>query len=160
MCPPIRHDGSVVRVTPIRRLSFVAIVAAFAGCAYEQPADPLPDAAADRTDLRAIGTVTAVDFVAGASRGFSPPGTVTGSVDGGSDRTGGDRTSRATTPLSAAGSPLAGNAIPGRPESSPGVYRVSIRYRSGGDQTIEVFDAGGLRAGDRVRVDGNRISRD
>lgn len=149
-------------MTSIRHVAVVALVAAFAGCAQEQPASPARGLVADHADPRGTGTVISIDFVAGAGRGYSPLGTVTGSVVGDApvDRVGDGRTGRMPTALSAAGNPLAGNATPGRPESSPGVYRVFIQFPGGGDQIIEVFDVEGLRAGDRVRVDGNRISRD
>jgi len=55
---------------------------------------------------------------------------------------------------------LAGNAIGQRTrEGGADTYRVGVRYDNGGSQYIDVPHPGDLRTGDRVRVDGNQISR-
>lgn len=148
-----------------RSLSVLVIALVLAGCASPQPSpnDP-PGARGDAGDraFRNTGTVTAIDFVAAQFRDVARTGVITGEVVGGVPDDRRDE-HRDRTPLPVAGAvgpALTGSPIAGRPEASPGVYRVTVQYDSGGSQIIEVFDTGNLRVKDRVTVDGNRIRRD
>ena len=110
------------------------------------------------------GVVSSIELVQGqqASSGISPAGTIIGAVVGGlvGHQIGEGRGNTAATIGGAAVGGLAGNAIGQRTrEGGADTYRVGVRYDNGGSQYIDVPHPGDLRTGDRVRVDGNQISR-
>lgn len=109
------------------------------------------------------GVISSIELIRGqASSGISPAGTIIGAVVGGvlGHQIGEGRGNTVATVAGAAGGALAGNAIGQRTrEGSADTYRVGIRYDNGGSQSIDVSNPGDLRTGDRVRVDGNQISR-
>jgi len=161
-------------------LPSLAGLAVLAGCAYEQPSPNVPSyvqpptgtgpnptpyetrgQVVDRGYARNTGTVSSIELVRGENRGVSPAGTIIGAVVGGvvGNQIGEGRGRTAATVVGAAGGALAGNAIGERAQSTSDVYRVAIQYDGGGSQVIDVTSIGELRTGDRVRVDGNQISR-
>ena len=113
------------------------------------------------------GRVSSIELVRGntsGSSGISPVGTVIGAVVGGlvGHQIGEGRGNTAATVVGAAGGALAGNAIAKHNQETTqtqDMYRVGVRLDNGGSQTIDVPNSGDLRVGDRVRVDGNQISR-
>lgn len=107
------------------------------------------------------GTVSSIEAIRGNTSGMSPVGAVIGAVVGGvlGNQVGEGRGKTAATVAGAAGGALAGNEIGKRTGSSQDTYRVNIRLDNGGSQSIDVANTGDLRVGDRVRVDGNQISR-
>lgn len=109
------------------------------------------------------GVVSSIELVRGQTNsGISPAGTIIGAVVGGlvGHQIGEGRGNTAATIGGAAVGGLAGNAIGQRVrENTADTYRVGIRYDNGGTQYIDVPNPGDLRVGDRVRVDGNQISR-
>jgi outer membrane lipoprotein SlyB len=108
------------------------------------------------------GVVSSIELIRGqSSSGMSPAGTIIGAVVGGvlGNQIGEGRGRTAATVAGAAGGALAGNAIGQRTQQTPDMYRVGIQYDNGGGQYIDVPNPGDLRTGDRVRVDGNQISR-
>lgn len=109
------------------------------------------------------GVVSSIELIRGqANSGISPAGTIIGAVVGGlvGHQIGEGRGNTAATIGGAAVGGLAGNAIAQRSrEGSADAYRVGIRFDNGGTQYIDVPNPGDLRTGDRVRVDGNQISR-
>ena len=110
------------------------------------------------------GVVSSIELVQGqqANSGISPAGTIIGAVVGGlvGHQIGEGRGNTAATIGGAAVGGLAGNAIGQRTrEGSADTYRVGVRYDNGASQYIDVPHPGDLRTGDRVRVDGNQISR-
>lgn len=109
------------------------------------------------------GVVSSIELIRGqTSSGISPAGTIIGAVVGGlvGHQIGEGRGNTAATIGGAAVGGLAGNAIGQRArENTADRYRVGIRYDNGGSQYIDVPNPGDLRIGDRVRVDGNQISR-
>ena len=107
------------------------------------------------------GSVSSIEVIRGNSSGVSPVGTVIGAVVGGvlGNQIGEGRGKTAATVVGAAGGALAGNAIAKRGDSTQDMYRVGIHLDNGVSQTIDVPNPGDLRVGDRVRVDGNQISR-
>ena len=159
---------------PLHRLSLpvVAACAVIAGCAYPDPSpdrsyaqQPAPYETRGRVVepayARNTGVVSSIELVRGERSGISPAGTIIGAVVGGvlGNQIGEGRGRTAATVVGAAGGALAGNAIGERSQATPDTYRVAIQYDGGGSQFIDVSDAGDLRTGDRVRVDGNQISR-
>lgn len=159
------------------RLTAVAIIAAAAlsACAVQQPSpnvpsysSPPPGPYASRGEVvesrraRNTGVVISIEPIRGqASSGISPGGAILGAVVGGvlGNQIGEGRGRTAATVAGVAGGALAGNAIGQRTRSSPDTYRIAIQFDGGGSQDIDVSDPGDLRTGDRVRVDGNQISR-
>lgn len=107
------------------------------------------------------GSVSSIELVRGNSSGVSPVGTIIGAVVGGviGHQIGEGRGNTAATVAGAAGGALAGNAIAKRGDSTQDMYHIGVRLDNGGSQTIAVANTGDLRVGDRVRVDGNQISR-
>ena len=109
------------------------------------------------------GVVSSIELIRGqTSSGISPAGTIIGAVVGGlvGHQIGEGRGNTAATIGGAAVGGLAGNAIGQRArENTADTYRIGIRYDNGGSQYIDVANPGDLRTGDRVRVDGNQISR-
>ena len=107
------------------------------------------------------GSVSSIELVRGNSSGVSPVGTIIGAVVGGvlGNQVGEGRGKTVATVAGAAGGALAGNAIAKHGDSAQDMYHVGIRLDNGGSQTIAVANTGDLRVGDRVRVDGNQISR-
>lgn len=153
----------------------LAAAAALSACAYQEPSPNVPSYAqrppepyASRGQVvepryaRNTGVVSSIELIRGErSSGVSPGGTILGAVVGGvlGNQVGEGRGRTAATVVGAAGGALAGNAIGQRTQSTPDTYRVAIQYDGGGSQYIDVPEPGDLRTGDRVRVDGNQISR-
>jgi outer membrane lipoprotein SlyB len=148
---------------------------ALAACAVQEPspnvpsyASPPPGPYASRGEVvepryaRNTGVVSSIELIRGqTSSSVSPGGVIVGAVVGGllGNQIGEGRGRTAATVAGAAGGALAGNAIGQRTQSTSDTYRVAIQFDGGGSQYIDVSDPGDLRTGDRVRVDGNQISR-
>ena len=71
---------------------------------------------------------------------------------------GGGRGRDAATVIGALGGAVAGNQI-GQNMGQPSGYRVDIQLGDGSMRSFDMQTPGDLRPGDRVRVDGNQISR-
>ena len=108
------------------------------------------------------GIVSSIELMRGqTSSGISPGGAIIGAVVGGvlGNQIGEGRGRTAATVVGAGAGALAGNAVGQRVTSGPDFYRIGISYDNGTAQYIDVPNPGDLRTGDRVRVDGNQISR-
>ncbi len=108
------------------------------------------------------GVISSIEVIRGErASGVSPGGAILGAVVGGvlGNQIGEGRGRTAATVAGAGVGALAGNAVGNRVNSTSDMIRVGIQYDRGGYQYIDVSDAGDLRQGDRVRVDGNQISR-
>lgn len=158
----------------IRLTAAIAAAAALSACAVQEPSPNVPSYAAraepyagrgevvEPRYARNTGVVRSIELIRGErSSGVSPGGTIIGAVVGGvlGNQIGEGRGRTAATVAGAAGGALAGNAIGQRTQTSADTYRVAIQYDGGGNQYIDVPEPGDLRTGDRVRVDGNQISR-
>lgn len=90
-------------------------------------------------------------------------GAVAGGVIGGvlGHQVGGGSGKAAATVLGVVGGALAGNAIEANARAPRGYqsYRVQIQTDNGNYRAFDVQTPGDLRVGDRVRLDGNQISR-
>ena len=163
-------------MTRFRTLVLAGIgAAALAACAVQEPSPNVPSYAApppgpyasrgtvvEPRYARNTGVVSSIELIRGEpSRGVSPGGVILGAVVGGvlGNQIGEGRGRTAATVAGAAGGALAGNAIGQHTQSTADTYRVAIQYDGGGSQYIDVTNPGDLRTGDRVRVDGNQISR-
>lgn len=88
-------------------------------------------------------------------------GTVIGGIIGGLIGTqigsGSGRT--AATIAGAAGGAIAGNVIEGRRRAAHETFRITVRLDNGTMQTVTQENINDLQTGDRVRLDGNLITR-
>jgi outer membrane lipoprotein SlyB len=72
---------------------------------------------------------------------------------------GGGRGQTAATIVGAAGGAYAGHEIQGRRAAANEGFRVTVRLDNGSYQTVTMDNITDLRTGDRVRVEGNSVSR-
>ncbi len=153
-----------------------AAVAALSACVapapyYQQPA-PYPYQAAPAYPVAAppaphvsYGRVVNIEAMQSETPGAPPTGlgAVAGGVVGGvlGHQVGGGRGNTVATVLGAVGGAVAGNAIEANSRAPRAYqsYRVSVQVDSGQYRSFDVQSPGDLRVGDRVRIDGNQISR-
>jgi len=144
-------------------LAIAAAALAVAACAnepayYSQPryasSAPYPAYASDY-DAR----IVAIDREGGSGHS-SGAGAVIGGVVGGvlGHQVGSGRGNDAATVAGAVGGAVVGNEMEKR-RASGDRYRVTVRYRDGREATYYQDDLYGLRVGDRVRVEGDRLAR-
>ena len=158
----------------IHTLAGLAAAAAIAGCAsdpyyYNQGdsrySEPPPRYApaptyygnAAYTDY---GRVVAIDTV-GRPGGTSGAGAVVGGIIGGvaGHQIGSGRGNDAATVAGAIGGAVVGNEMEKRRDGDEH-YRVTVQLRDGREATFAQESLNGIRVGDRVRIDGNRVIRD
>lgn len=106
------------------------------------------------------GRVVAIDVVRGGGR-TSGAGAVIGGIAGGvlGHQIGSGRGNDVATVAGAVGGAVAGNEIERRRDADER-YRIVVQMRDGREATFEQESLDGIRVGDRVRVDGNRLYRD
>jgi len=107
-----------------------------------------------------VGTVDRIEVINRGS-GNNVAGTIIGGIVGGLIGTQiGSGTGRtAATVAGAVGGAVAGNVIEGRRRADHETFRVTVRLDNGAVQTVTQENISDLRTGDRVRLDGNVISR-
>ncbi len=107
-----------------------------------------------------LGTVDKIELI-GRSDPNNIVGTVIGGIVGGliGHQIGGGRGQTITTIAGAAGGAYVGNQVEQRRRAPHESFRVTVRMDNGAFQTITEDNITDLRTGDRVRVDGNTISR-
>jgi outer membrane lipoprotein SlyB len=108
-----------------------------------------------------FGRVVAIDVVRG-SGGSTGAGAVIGGIVGGvlGHQVGSGRGNDAATVAGAVGGAVVGNEMEKRRNSADEQYRVTVQFRDGREASFTQDSVDGLRVGDRVRVDGNRLVRD
>ena len=107
-----------------------------------------------------FGRVVAIDVVRG--RGSSTgAGAVVGGIVGGvlGHQVGSGRGNDAATVAGAIGGAVVGNEVEKRRDGDEH-YRVTVQLRDGREATFAQESLNGIRVGDRVRIDGNRVFRD
>ena len=106
------------------------------------------------------GTVDRIEVITRGA-GNNAVGTIIGGVIGGLIGTQiGSGTGRtAATVVGAVGGAVAGNVIEGRQRAAHETFRVTVRMDNGSMQTMTQDNINDLHTGDRVRLDGNTISR-
>ena len=113
-----------------------------------------------RSDSVYVGTVDRIEVInRGAPNNVA--GMVIGGVVGGllGNQVGHGTGRTVATVAGAAGGAYVGNQIEQRQRAPHESFRVSVRMENGTYQTITQDNITDLRTGDRVRVDGNTISR-
>lgn len=112
------------------------------------------------------GRVVAIDVVreGGERHGTSGAGAVIGGIAGGviGHQFGSGRGNTAATVAGAAGGALAGNEVEKRRGSNDegDLYRVTVRFEDGREASFTQPSLDGIRVGDRVRIDRDRVVRD
>ncbi len=106
----------------------------------------------------AYGVVERIEVVRKGDTGVA--GTVIGGIVGGliGHQLGSGRGQTAATVIGAAGGAVAGHEVERRRNANE-TFRVTVRLNNGSYQTVTQDDITDLRTGDRVRVDGGRVSR-
>ena len=106
------------------------------------------------------GRVVAIDVVRGRG-GSTGAGAVVGGIVGGvlGHQVGSGRGNDAATVAGAIGGAVVGNELEKRRDGDE-QYRVTVQLRDGREATFVQDSLNGIRVGDRVRVDGNRLFRD
>ncbi|CAN7584941.1 glycine zipper 2TM domain-containing protein [Trinickia sp. LjRoot230] len=122
---------------------------------YAQPAYVQPDGYGTQ-----YGTVARVVPIGGATSPSGVVGTLVGAVAGGviGNQFGGGHGREAATVIGALGGAVAGNQL-GQRVGQPSGYRVDIQLSDGSMRSFDLQTPGDLRPGDRVRIDGNQVSR-
>ncbi len=107
-----------------------------------------------------IGTVDRIELISRKDPN-NIAGTVIGGIVGGliGHQIGGGTGNTVATIAGAAGGAYAGNQVEQRKRYDHETFRVTVRMDNGGYQTITEDNITDLRTGDRVRVDGNNITR-
>ena len=146
-------------------LAVAAVALAAAACASDPASYSEPRYASGRSyygngATTDYGRVVAIDVVRG-SGGSTGAGAVIGGVVGGvlGHQVGSGRGNDAATVAGAIGGAVAGNEIEKRRASGEDHYRITVRFPDGREATFTQDALYGLRVGDRVRIDGDRLFR-
>jgi outer membrane lipoprotein SlyB len=154
------HIRKVVWMAP------VALAVAVAGCAVpgQQPnygTNPPPSQGYPaQGQSYQFGTVDRIEVI-NRGAGNNVTGTIIGGIVGGliGTQIGGGRGRTAATVVGAVGGAVAGNVIEGRQRADHETFRITVRLDNGAMQTVTQDSVNDLHTGDRVRLDGNVISR-
>ena len=151
-------------------LTFAAATALLAGCAdmpsnqQQYPSQQYPSQNYPSQNYRpqsaSYGTVERMEIIrSGDSNNVA--GTIIGGIIGGviGHQIGNGNGQTAATVAGAAGGAYVGNQVEQRRRTANETFRVTVRMDNGSYQTITESNISDLRTGDRVRIDGNGISR-
>lgn len=107
------------------------------------------------------GTVADVQPLGSTAGPSSAIGTVVGAVLGGviGNQFGHGHGRDAATVVGALGGAVAGNQIGQQMGAQPAGYRISVQLNDGSLRTFDTPNPGDLSPGERVRIDGNQLSR-
>ena len=130
----------------------VGVVSAQSYRAVEQPTY-------ENRDSAQLGVVQSIETVRGSNQGNRVAGAILGGVLGGviGHQIGSGRGNDVATVAGALGGAAVGHGI-ARDKGTDDFYRVSVRMDNGETRVAEQGSGGGLRTGDRVRVDGNVVT--
>ena len=111
------------------------------------------------TYYTAYGVVEAIEMTGSGRDPDNVAGTIIGGVIGGvlGHQIGSGRGNTVATVAGAAGGAVVGHQV--EESNKRDLYRVRIRIEGGGYQTFMQETSGGLRVGDQVRVENDRVSR-
>ena len=154
----------------IMKTVWVAVVAAvvgLAGCAAPVEQQPYYGSSPARSQgypaqaqSYQLGYVDRIEVVQLGSAN-NAAGTIIGGIIGGliGTQIGSGRGRTAATIAGAAGGAIAGNVIEGRRRAAHETFRITVRLDNGSMQTVTQENINDLQTGDRVRLDGNLITR-
>lgn len=135
---------------------FLAATALLGGCAYTgQPEPSSSKAGVSYGVIDAIETSQDSGGIAGSGIGV---GTVVGGVVGGvlGRQVGSGSGQDIATVAGVVGGAVAGHEIDKRRQQS--TYKLRVRLDNGTHETVTQQDIGGMRVGDRVRIENHRVS--
>ena len=153
----------IMKILSVLNAVCVAATVGLAGCADQpyqsQSSQQYPDRGY-QSQRAYVGTVDRIEVV-GKKDPNNIAGTVIGGIIGGliGHQVGGGTGNTVATIAGAAGGAYAGNQIQSRKRADHETFRVTVRMDNGEYQTVTQENIMDLRTGDRVRVDGNNISR-
>ena len=167
-----------MKLRPIA-LAPVLLAVGLSGCAVDQPysssspggsypsssypSSSYPSSSYPSSDSRVSQGYGYVDRIEVVQKGATTnvAGTVIGGVIGGliGSQIGSGSGRTAATIAGAGAGAVAGNVIQGRRRADNEAFRVSVRLDNGSYQTVMQEDLNDLQTGDRVRLDGNRVTR-
>jgi outer membrane lipoprotein SlyB len=153
-------EDKIMRSSSALWLAFFAAAALLAGCA-DQPTYQTQYPGSQYPAQNAYtGTVEQIEVI-GRKDPNNIAGTIIGGIIGGliGHQIGGGTGNTVATIAGAAGGAYAGNQIQQRKRADHETFRVNVRMDNGTYQTVTTDQITDLRTGDRVRVDGNNISR-
>lgn len=130
------------------------------GCASQQPRYQQPVPAAAGAAYVQYGQVMSVESVRGEGQTVGK-GAILGGVVGGvlGHQVGSGSGKDAATVAGIVGGALIGNEIDKRQQTVPDFIRVAVRFDNGTQRSFDYAQGVDLRAGDRVRVEGDRVVR-
>ncbi len=141
-------------------ITVIVTAALLAGCA-DMPPNRQQNASQDyRSQGTYYGTVDRIELIrSGDSNNVA--GTIIGGIIGGviGHQVGNGNGQAAATVAGAAGGAYIGNQVEQRRRNANETFRVTVRIDNGSYQTITENNITDLRTGDRVRIDGNGLSR-
>ncbi len=107
------------------------------------------------------GTVANIRPIGGATSPSGVAGTVVGALVGGvlGNQIGRGHGRDAATVIGALGGAVAGNQLGQQMGQQTAGYRVDVQLSDGSMRAFDMQNPGDLRPGDRVRIDGNQLSR-
>ena len=151
-------------------ITFATATALLAGCAdmpsnkQQYPSQQYPSQNYPSQNYRpqsaSYGTVERMEIIrSGDSNNVA--GTIIGGIIGGviGHQIGNGNGQTAATVVGAAGGAYVGNQVEQRRRTANETFRVTVRMDNGSYQTITENNISDLRTGDRVRIDGNGLSR-
>lgn len=149
----------------LQYLAAAAAALALSACggaptSYSEPRYVSGSASNSNVAYADYGRVVAIDAVRG-SGGSTGAGAVIGGVLGGvlGHQVGSGRGNDAATVAGVVGGAVVGNEVEKR-RNADEQYRVTVQLRDGREASFVQDSIGGLRVGDRVRIDGSRLIRD
>jgi outer membrane lipoprotein SlyB len=146
------------------QIACMAAAVALAGCAdqptYQSQSQYPSQSYPSQSQSAYVGTVDRIEVI-GKKDPNNIAGTVIGGIVGGliGHQIGGGTGNTVATIAGAAGGAYAGNQIQQRKRLDHETFRVTVRMDNDSYQTVTQDNITDLRTGDRVRVDGNNISR-
>lgn len=150
-----------MKTSPIVIATFLTVAALLAGCANT---DTRPMSSSSSYSGAAYGVIDAIELTRGSGDGTGDSGigagTVIGGVVGGilGHQVGGGTGKNVATVAGAVGGAVVGHQIE-KSNKQQDAYRIRVRLDNGGYQTVTQQSVNDLRVGDRVRIEGDRMSR-
>jgi outer membrane lipoprotein SlyB len=151
------------KLSPLQ-IACMAAAVALAGCAdqpaYQSESQYPSQSYPAQSQSAYVGTVDRIEVI-GKKDPNNIAGTVIGGIIGGliGHQIGGGTGNTVATIAGAAGGAYAGNQVQSRKRLDHETFRVTVRMDNGSTQTVTQENIMDLRTGDRVRVDGDNISR-
>ena len=129
------------------------------GHANAQSSRAIDQPSYENRNVAQLGVVQSVETVKGTNQGNRVAGTILGGVIGGvlGHQIGSGRGNDVATIAGALGGAAVGHGI-ARDKGTGDFYRVTVRMDNGDTRVAEQSSVGGLRTGDRVRLDGDVVT--